>query len=243
MNTLDYNQLAADYARHRRIHPGVMENLIQNIRLNNADAVLEVGCGSGNYITAPARLTGCRCWGIDPSNGMLEQTRPEAAPVVFRKGRAEQLDFPEGFFDLILSVDAIHHVADRVAYFREAYRALRPGGRLCTATDSARIIRGRRPLCLYFPETIDIELKRYPRISVWKDLMSRAGRFTITENSVEHRRELTGIDAYRRKAFSSLHLIPEATFRRGLAKMEQDLQKGPLPALSRYLLLWGVKEN
>lgn len=241
--SLNYNQLAADYARHRRVHPGVMESLYQNGHIDTASHILEVGCGTGNYITTLAQLAACRCWGIDPSDGMLEQARQQTSPVDFRNGQAERLDFPDRFFDLIFSVDVIHHLTDRAAFYREAYRALKPGGRLCTVTDSAQIIRRRRPLSLYFRETVAVELNRYPRISTLRDLMQRAGQFDITEDIVEYSYDLTDIEPYRNKAFSTLHLIPEAAFRRGLAWMERDLQQGSIQGLSCYLLLWGTKRS
>ncbi|OFX26719.1 MAG: hypothetical protein A2Z07_02230 [Armatimonadetes bacterium RBG_16_67_12] len=48
------------------------------------------------------------------------------------------------------------------------------------------------------------------------------------------------VHPYRDRAFSSLHLIPQEAFARGLARMEQDLREGPIHCVSRYLLLWGV---
>ena len=58
---------------------------------------------------------------------------------------------------------------------------------------------------------------------------------------VEFRSPLADIQAYRDKAYSSLHLIPEDAFQRGIAQMEQDVRRGPIPCVSRYTLLWGSK--
>jgi hypothetical protein len=52
---------------------------------------------------------------------------------------------------------------------------------------------------------------------------------------------LTDIQIYRDKAFSALHLISERAFARGIARMEQELNRGPLPCIARYTLLWGTK--
>src|SRR3712207_7697189 len=46
--------------------------------------------------------------------------------TLFRSGRAEGLPVPDASFDLVYSVDVIHHVGDRPAAFREAARVLRP---------------------------------------------------------------------------------------------------------------------
>ena len=66
---LDYDAaaIAAEYARHRQVHPGVLCDLMETSGLGSGSRVLEVGCGTGNYIKALARLTGCQAHGIDPS--------------------------------------------------------------------------------------------------------------------------------------------------------------------------------
>lgn len=71
--------------------------------------------------------------------------------------------------------------------------------------------------------------------------MGQAGFGGIAEATVEFPYTLTDIQAYRDRAFSSLHLISESAFERGIAQMERDLATGAIPCLSRYLLLWGTK--
>jgi SAM-dependent methyltransferase len=238
---VDYDQIASEYARHRQVHPGVLRSLLSISRVGRASKVLEVGCGTGNYIVALQALAGCSCWGIDPSEQMLSRARERSRPINLQSGKAERLDFPPDFFDLVFSVDVIHHMGDRLVYFREAYRVLRAGGKGCTVTDSERIIRHRQPLAVYFPETVEIELGRYPRIAELRDIMGQVGFDEITEDTVEFAYQLTDLQAYRDKAFSALLLIPEDAFRRGIERMEQDLRIGPIQCVSRYLLLWGAK--
>jgi hypothetical protein len=71
--------------------------------------------------------------------------------------------------------------------------------------------------------------------------MEKAGFADITEHLVEHETPLRDIEAYRDKAFSALHLISAADFERGIARMEHELKTGPIPIVSRYVLLWGTK--
>jgi ubiquinone/menaquinone biosynthesis C-methylase UbiE len=239
---IDYNQAAAAYARYRQVHPDVLRELITRGQINSETNILEVGCGTGNYLRAIATTTGCRGWGIDPSTGMLDQARAQSDEMNFQLGRAEQLDFPAAQFELVYSVDVIHHVEDRAAFFREAERVLKPGGRLCTVTDSAEIIRRRRPLSSYFPETVAVELNRYPTINSLRELMTAAGFDQMLETNVEFAYALTDLQAYREKAFSSLHLILESAFQQGLARMNEDLKHGPIQCLSLYTLLWGTKK-
>lgn len=238
---LDYDTLAYEYAQHRRVHPDVLKGLMEGGQLTRTSTVLEVGCGTGNYIVGIAQAIGCDCWGVEPSARMLSQAREQSSSVHWLAGRAEKLDLPGGFFNLVFSMDVVHHVADRPAYFREAYRVLQPGGRLCTVTDSAEIIQQRRPLSVYFPETVAVEVERYPAIAELRRMLVETGFTNLAEVTVEFAYTISDLRPYRDKAFSCLHLISPAAFEKGLREMERDLRSQPIPGLSRYLLLWGTK--
>lgn len=236
---LDYDDLAVAYARHRCVHPGVLRALLES-GLTAGSRVLEVGCGTGNYAGALVELVGCACRGLDPSRGMLARARAGPARIALVRGRAERLPFAASSCDLVFSVDVIHHVADRAAFFREAARVLAPGGRVCTVTDGEDDIARRRPLSDHFPETVAVELARYPRVAALRAEMAAAGFRDLAEGRVELAYELTDLQPYRDRAFSSLHLIPDEAVERGLARLDADLARGPIPALSLYTLLWGA---
>lgn len=238
---LDYDTLAAEYAQHRQIQPQVLKGILVTAGLTSTSRVLEIGCGAGNYIRKLANVVGCKCWGIDPSEQMLAQATERGGAVHYEMGRAERLPFPEASFDLVFSVDVIHHVIKRTAYFEAANRILRPGGRLCTVTDSESIIRNRQPLAVYFPATVEIELRRYPAISLLRTELSSAGFNQLREDNVVFPYPLTDCSAYKARAFSVLHMIEQEDFECGIARMEHDLTHGKIACISRYVLLWGTK--
>jgi ubiquinone/menaquinone biosynthesis C-methylase UbiE len=237
-HALDYDQMAADYARHRQVHPGVFARLLAGGQVTEHSNVLEVGSGTGNYIISLETHTGCLAFGIEPSQEMINAARRRRGNVKFVLGHAEALNFEPASFHLIFSVDVIHHVSDRNSYFREALNALAPGGRICTVTDSAEDIVRRSPLSSYFPETIDVELARYPRIETLQAEMTAAGFVGLTTEQTEIAYDLTDLQPYRDRAFSSLHLLPKEAFDQGIARMEADLARGPIKGLSLYTLLW-----
>lgn len=238
---IDYNQIAFDYARHRRVHPEIISELVTAAPINSKSRVLEIGCGTGNYINTLQEITRCRSWGIDPHEQMLSIARESNPNVTHLSGSAENLEFPPESFDLVFSVDVIHHISDREKHFQEAYRVLAKGGRICTATDSEEIIRNRMPMTIYFPETVEVELKRYPRIADLREYMRAAGFTSLSETLVSYRYTLTDAGRYRDKAFSALHLISDEAFQRGMERLERDLQRGPITGVSRYILCWAVR--
>ena len=236
---IDYSQLAASYAQHRRVHPEVLRCLLDAVA--PASTILEVGCGTGNYLVAICAAVGCHGCGVDPSAEMLAEARAQSASLQLARGSAEDLDFPAASFDLVFSVDVIHHVHDRARFFQEAARVLRPGGRVCTVTDSEWIIRNRQPLAVYFPETVAADLARYATLDDLRAGMQGAGLTPCAEQTVEYAGVVADLGPYRAKAYSCLRLIPEAAFQRGLARMESDAQLGPIAWVPRYCLVWGEK--
>lgn len=234
--SISYDKLAEDYARHRGAHPNVLGRLADFCRAPSPARVLEVGCGTGNYVAALAETTSAQCTGLDPSTKMLEAARKKSAAVSWLQGSAERLPFPAARFDFVYSVDVIHHVHDRRAFFSETFRVLADGGWVVTATDSEEIIRQRVPLSRYFPETIEAELQRYPKAGEIPQLLSACGFQKLSAEVVEFAYALSDSAPFERKTFSSLHLIPEGAFNKGLARLKQDLQAGPVACVSRYVL-------
>jgi ubiquinone/menaquinone biosynthesis C-methylase UbiE len=240
---LDYDVLAREYAQHRRAHPEVVRGLIAAGGLHSGSQVLDVGCGTGNYSVALENTVGCSCWGVDPSEKMLVESVRHMRHARLNRGIAEQLAYPDGFFDLAFSVDVIHHVDDVQSFFREGHRVLANRGRICTVTDSEEIIRHRQPLSAYFPDIVALELKRYPRVSLLREAMRVAGFTSLQDELVELAYMTSDIQIYRDRAFSSLHLLTDEAYEQGLCRMERDLRSGPIAVVSRYLLLWGTKNS
>jgi ubiquinone/menaquinone biosynthesis C-methylase UbiE len=234
---MNYDLLAADYAASRRVHPGIMAQLVQAVRSLAAQDVLEVGCGTGNYAAALQSETGANVIGVEASQAMLAFAA--AAGVPGCQAVAEAIPFYRQAFDFIYTVDVVHHMSDVPRYLGEAHRVLRPGGLICTATDSERIIATRRPLAVYWPETVTGELERYHPIARLIAWMDAAGFGDMYEEQVEFAYLLSDAEPYRRRAYSTLQRISDEAWQAGLARLEAALARGPIECVARYTLVWG----
>ncbi|HOP55884.1 MAG TPA: class I SAM-dependent methyltransferase, partial [bacterium] len=108
--SFSFDKIAGQYARYRETHPGVLRSLLINISKDSK--VLEVGCGTGNYIIMINLISGCQSWGIDISREMLSKAQDRSKSVNFKLSDATKMDFPDNFFDLVFSVNVIHHIKD-----------------------------------------------------------------------------------------------------------------------------------
>jgi ubiquinone/menaquinone biosynthesis C-methylase UbiE len=112
-------------------------NPIGMANLQPGEIVLDIGSGGGIDAFLAANRVGPHgfVYGIDMTPAMLERARNAAVNggytnVEFRQGYAEALPVEDGAVDVILSNCVINLTEDKGKVFQEAYRALKPGGRL-----------------------------------------------------------------------------------------------------------------
>ncbi|MGH3329615.1 MAG: class I SAM-dependent methyltransferase [Streptomycetales bacterium] len=110
--------------------------LTVDAEIGHSSAVLDVGCGCGNFLIHLAKRFGCHGEGLDLSKERIrfaheklaEENRRHPLNVEFRHGSATEMPYESGRFTHVVSQDALFLVPDKPRSHAEIHRVLQPGG-------------------------------------------------------------------------------------------------------------------
>jgi SAM-dependent methyltransferase len=160
--------------------------------LKEGEVVLDLGSGAGFDCFLAARKVGSagRVIGVDMTPEMIEKARRNAKEggfknVEFRLGEIENLPVADGIADIIISNCVINLAPDKERVFSEAFRALKPGGRIMVSD-----------------LVLDKELPEYIKNSVAAYVGCLSGAVLKKDY----------LEAIRKAGFVDIHIVEERSF-------------------------------
>ena len=114
---------------------GCYSQLIEKAKLNEGDTVLDLGSGPGHDLIQASEIVGSkgRAIGVDMTDEMLKLGRKNTAHlpnVEILEGNLQDIPLPDNSVDVIISNCVFNLAPDKLKAFKEAYRVLKPGGRI-----------------------------------------------------------------------------------------------------------------
>jgi tocopherol O-methyltransferase len=182
------------------------EVIMEKVGIKSSDRVLDAGCGVGGTSIFIAKATGADVTGITISERQVSQAYEYAAKngasnlVTFLPRDYMNTQFEDGTFDVVVGCESICYADDKEAFVKEAYRILKPGGRLIVADGFATSPEANQnPTLRYVLDGWGVNYLETS--SRFKDYMSNAGFSDITiEDNTQY------IDHSSRRLYLFYHL-------------------------------------
>ncbi|MEG9883672.1 MAG: bifunctional 2-polyprenyl-6-hydroxyphenol methylase/3-demethylubiquinol 3-O-methyltransferase UbiG [Hyphomicrobiales bacterium] len=99
--------------------------------------ILDIGCGGG-LVSEPLARLGARVVGVDPAEETIKtamfHAREAGVEVDYRVATARELADAGEFFDVVLGLEVVEHVAQPAAFIRQCALLVRPGGAMILST-------------------------------------------------------------------------------------------------------------
>lgn len=228
---VNYDQIARDYDTRYRANPlaGVERVLLDLIRSINASRVLEVGCGTGRWLTSISSVAR-EAFGLDLSSEMMAQAQKAQKNLHLVRGRAGGLPFIDQSFDFILCVNALHHFDDPLRFITEAWNLLKPGGYLSIIGQVPQDRRNRWYIYDYFEGTYEADLKRFhtwETVAAWMDGVGYNNiHWSLVETIIDHKygRGVLQDPFVKKESVSQLALLSDQAYNHGIQRIWEALE-------------------
>ena len=115
------------------------QSMLEWLDPKEGEKILDVACGVGT-LSLKISEKGCKVYGIDVSedaiNHAKHRSERDRIPCEFEVGDAEDLPYPNEYFDRVVCSSSLEHFKNDIKALKEMHRVLKPNGSVILTTDS-----------------------------------------------------------------------------------------------------------
>lgn len=211
--------------------------LLELCQVEKSDQLLVVGSGNGVSAIRIQEFTGSQVTGIDLSEDMVERAREKQNPhVEFMVGDAENLKFPDGSFDAVMS-ESVTGFTNKSRSISEYYRVLKTGGHV-GLNEVTWLVNPSPEIEDYYQRVMGVNPESEDG---WLALLKKAG-FTNIKSSVhaiKYRQQVIGdlelqsMDFFRIWGRFLRLYLNDPEYRRSVHRLSREARHMP-PGFNRY---------
>lgn len=231
----DYSKIASSYDKGRTLSEQIINIWLDAVsrfaRAPEGARLLDLGCGTGRFSIPLAAKLRFSVTGADFSKEMLDKAREKdtAKLVKWDQQDAQNLTYPDSSFDIVFMSHLLHHCDDPDKVIRGCRRVLKAAGVVLVRHGCIEQIRNDAEHT-FFPETLTVDKARIFSLPRMESCLKAAGFSNITSEEIIQQTFPSGtnhLERVRLKNTSTLTLIPQDAFERGVQKLEEYITGHP----------------
>jgi arsenite methyltransferase len=208
-------------AELEREHVDVAKQVIAAMQLRPGERVLDLGCGNGwaTRLIAQANA-GVQAIGIDASSKMIARAEALHSNTIRARYEVctfEKIDFKDGHFDRVFSMEALYYASDLGQAIRECFRVLKPGGSVETLVDYYAESHASEP----WAKVMGLSLQRLSE-SGWRSAFEQAGFTSVTTARVIDTRGPGAAHDFQADECEPTHAAKEALHKAGTLRVRAE---------------------
>lgn len=194
--------------------------------------VLDIGCGVGQFSIRLLTDSDIRINKIDAVDSSVHKIK--ALSEVVQKEKMKEItphcidifNFETDMqYDVIICSEVIHLIDDVLGLFEKVFNLLSPGGVFVIRTSTLEQL-AKREWYIFFPMCKYIDILRHKSKELLESASELSGFNSFVEEEIDESCYLdkaSYVDRFRKKSYSTLHLIEEEDFITGLKKLEESV--------------------